>query len=349
MAKEQVNIPNRIIKQYHSAYNIAAKCSNNIVEICENLYDILSSADINNDNDCKIRDDFLSGLDVCISDRKTTFELTNLTTDINFLLLYITIWMNSSKEFDIDINYISRRKSLEKDLSKMFERAFNGKDAQKVYDRFAFRGIVSNTISGYKTIGYVEELTNYILGILGNKNRKLKLEFENWISENPKITNFDKERIKYLLSLPFSFMELSITDTDTFDPKEHPTVIVPKKTKIQYDSLIKNYVSTPKKNGYQSIHFVLFLRKDSPILPGATIEGQIRDHYMDDYAENLEASHNEYSDKKYDVIKDIFTIDDFSKVNIVCFKDYKKVENDTDGLHYPKMFTARRINPSVRL
>ncbi len=83
-------------------------------------------------------------------------------------------------------------------------------------------------------------------------------------------------------------------DTKSFNPKEHPYIILPDKKSIsilkEYDSYIKDYIAAPKEDGYQSIHAILV----HPTY--GKMEMQYRTKLMDDYAETGPASHKKYKD-----------------------------------------------------
>lgn len=73
-------------------------------------------------------------------------------------------------------------------------------------------------------------------------------------------------------------------------------IIIPKKSQInpRYLFGVKDYILTPKKNGYQSLHAIFRRQKG-----GECFEIQVRTFDMHVYAENGEASHSNYKKKKY--------------------------------------------------
>lgn len=91
--------------------------------------------------------------------------------------------------------------------------------------------------------------------------------------------------------------------------EEHPEIIIPKKSKInpRYQFGVKDYIISPKKNGYQSIH-ATFRRQNG----GECFEVQVRTFDMHMYAENGEASHSSYKKKKYKTEYDL----DRTKIHI---------------------------------
>lgn len=117
-------------------------------------------------------------------------------------------------------------------------------------------------------------------------------------------------------------------DTSKFDPALHPDVYVPEKSYIaeEYVMYVKNYVNTPKENGYQSFHVLV----KSP--EGDVLEIQFRTYDMDFYAEHKLADHDIYKEKqikKYDL-----PVLDRSKVHWSKYR-YEAVEKtDENGEKY---------------
>ena len=83
-------------------------------------------------------------------------------------------------------------------------------------------------------------------------------------------------------------------DTKGFVPSEHPSVLVPSETGISQDFLygVKDYIFTPKKNGYQSLHAVF--RANT----GECFEIQVRTLDMHIYADTGEASHDRFKSER---------------------------------------------------
>ncbi len=81
-------------------------------------------------------------------------------------------------------------------------------------------------------------------------------------------------------------------DIKDFKPEEHPTVIIASRKTAsilkEYTLYLKNYILTPKYDGYQSIH-IIFVH---PIF--GKLEMQFRTIEMDRYAEEGPASHKKY-------------------------------------------------------
>lgn len=305
MTKETIDI-------IHRCYNDAVKRSHNILEIVENLCDELSQVSTISDEDALQYDAFLKGVHTSKMIRRQTFKMTNLVCDIIFVMMYIVIWLNSTKNAHIDINLNARRKSLESELSKLLEKSYS-KDTASIHDRFGIRGIMLNKNCSTKTLFYVFDS---IIDILSRKNRKEYSSFISWIDENYDIDNFTKERIKFTLNLPFKILSF------------------------------KDYVNNPNEHGYQSLHCVIGLEMYSEILPGAEVEIQFRTNEMHQHAENGAASHKKYEEERR-THKNVFCIDDFSSLDIVGLTSYNSCEDDIDGVHFGKLLVNRRISSTL--
>lgn len=296
----------------HEAYNDIASSpeTSNIINILNELLKKLDSY-IVPDADTEEFDMFYRNIKSSISTRLKTFQLTNMVSDIVFTMLYVGIWANAERNLNIDINILARRKALESELTKLLEKG-------EVHDRFGIRGIVLNNDSDDDSIETQKlyMFCQYVDNILTSSNRKDLKDFSDW-KDSSNLDTFTKERIDYILKLPFK--------------------------KITW----KDYISNPKLNGYQSLHFVLSIEMYSEVLPGAEFEFQFRTNRMHQNAVNGSSKHSIYKERLDDNIKKVFTIDDFSKVNIVGFTSYKSSDDDIDGIHHAKSLFNRRISTSL--
>lgn len=307
---------NETLELIHRTYVESVEKSKNIMDILNNFYDALSNITEICVEDTTEFDAFLKGIYSSKMIRRQTFKLTNLVTDIVFAIMYIIIWLNTTKGMQLDIDLTARRKGLESELSKILNKS-KSDDTATIHDRFGFRGILLNTTSPKKAKEMLFAFSNYITEILANKNRTERKFFLDWVEQNDDIDNFTKERIKFILNLPFKVY------------------------------LFKNYIDKPKENGYQSLHFVLALEMFSPILPGAELEVQLRTNSMHKKATNGSASHVYYEMHRRTDTANVFTIEDFSKINIVGFTSYDCIDNDIDGVHFGKIFFNRRISDTL--
>lgn len=299
----------------HRSYQKSVESSNNILEIAINLFDILSIENVV-EEDIENFDMFLAGLKRCIESRKKTFEMTNLVDEITFVIMYIVVWLNATRNLHIDINISSRRKSLESEFAKILRKSCSNSSAA-IRDRFGLRGIILNSDSTATSLIFV--VNDIVIGILSGTNRKQRYAFLKWIETNNRVDFITKTRIESILTLPF---------------------------KVDF---IKNFIDEPKSDGYQSLHFTLILDMYSQILPGAQFEVQLRNTYMHNVAEIGSASHDEVykATEEEEFFSNIFSIDDFSNVHVVGFTGYDSIETDIDGVHFPKALINRRISSKL--
>lgn len=298
----------------HRSYQKSVESSSNILEITINLLDILSLENVP-EEDIDSFDLFLVGLQRCIENRKKTFEMTNLVDEITFVIMYIIVWLNATRNLHIDINIGSRRKSLESELAKILKKSCSNSSAT-IRDRFGLRGIILNPDKNATTLTFV--VNDVVIEILSGTNKQ-RHDFSSWIESTDKADFITKTRIKSILSLPF---------------------------KVDF---IKNFIDEPKSDGYQSLHFTLILDRHSPILPDAQFEVQLRNTYMHNVAEIGSASHDEVykASEEEEFFQQIFSIEDFSNVHVVGFTGYDSIETDIDGVHFPKSLINRRISSTL--
>ena len=297
----------------HAAYNEVAETpkTSNIIDILRELLDKLSNYNVP-DEDSDEFDILIRNLETSIRVRQITFPLTNMVSNIVLVMMYIAIWANQHHRLNIDINIMARRKALESELTKFLEKG-------EVRDRFGIRGIVLNKDSDNDSIETkkLQLFSQYVVNILTNSGRKDRREFAEWVTVS-NIEELDKKRIYNILkNIPFKV-----------DRK-------------------KDYITEPKANGYQSLHFVLMIEMYSKDLPGAEFELQFRTNRMHQEAVNGSSKHSLYKERLDDSIKKVFTIDDFSKVNIVGFTSYDSSDDDIDGIHHAKSLYNRRISNTL--
>lgn len=172
---------------------------------------------------------------------------------------------------------------------------FNGKNPfSRIRDFFAFRIILEDDGKG-DLIGELYEITN------------LMIEF------------FNKNTFEVKHSYP-------LRQTGKLDIDSH-LIYIPEKSglKEEYKNLVKDYVICPKKDGYQSIHFIVF----DPYTE-RHFEVQVRTRSMDIIADTL-ANHDFYKMKRYG--KQQQSVEeqiDFSRIHVKGFR-YFKYTNPVDG------------------
>lgn len=235
--------------------------------------------------------------------------------------MYIILWLNQTQNLNIDINWYSRRKSLESELSKLLRKS-NSNLSANIRDRFGLRGILLNTDSDEVVKSYIYLIFDAISGIVAAKNRKMRKNFIEWFENNQGISPIDKNIIQQVLNIPFSI------------------------------DFVKDYIKNPKSNNYQSLQFTMSIQMYSQILPGCQMEVQLRSIKMHEEAVYGTASHEQY--KQYlqdnleeDPILKVFCVDDFSELHIKGFTSYDSKEHDQDGIHFAKEFSDRRISTTL--
>jgi len=313
----------------HRSYQDALANSGNIIQIVENLYNTLDAAEVD-DIDSRAFDAFIDGLRNCLRIRKMTSDITDTVTYITITIMHIIKWINFSQQTNMDVILHGRRKSLESDLTKLLRKS-NKTLSAKIKDRFGLRCILLNE-SEQQAIKYIYIIEDYITGILAAKNRKMRKQFIEWVTNSNQVNPVNKTVIHEVLKIPF--------DVDGR----------------------KDYIKSKKKNGYESLHFILTIEPYSDVIPGSHLEVQLRTKKMDDIANYGSASHSEYKkyidedfdlDSSEDPIQEdnpllkVFVVDDFSKVHIPGFKSYNCKQDDEDGIHFSKEFADRRISETL--
>ena len=287
----------------HQSYQEALMKSGNVLEIVENLYQILSEAEVAEEDTVRY-DSFVDGLRGCIEYRRKTFVLTNTITYINITFLYIVLWLNSTQGLKIDIDLYARRKSLESDLAKVLRKSKSDLSAT-IRDRFGVRGILLNDLPKEEAEQYIYTIYETFLGIIAAKNRKMRKEFIEWFENNNQIPLLDKATVQHVLEIPFSV------------------------------DFVKDFIKSPKSNGYQSLQFTLSIQMYSQVLPGFQMDG-----YKD-------GDFDEDEEEERKLAKEVFVVDDFSKLHIIGFTSYNSKEDDADGIHFAKEFSNRRISTTL--
>ena len=321
----------------HQKYQTALQQSSNILEIVKNLYEILKDEEVA-DEDSKAFDSFIDGLRSCYLFREQTFVITNVMTYITITIMYVILWLNEFNCIHLDINWYSRRKSIESELAKILRKSSENASVN-IRDRFGIRGVLQNDCSEANADKYIHIIFDAISGILASKNRKIRKDFLNWVNSSNGIIEIDKYIINYVLNIPF---------------------------RIEF---IKDYIKSPK-GSYQSLQFTLTIQMYSKILPGCQLEIQLRSLKMHEEAEHGDAAHWKYKkylqepenvedvedvedaenlqkENKEDPINKVFVVDDFSKIKIVGFTSYNSKEDDRDGIHFAKEFLDRRISTTL--
>ena len=259
------------------SYLKSANYSKKLHERLEFFYTTL----INNEDkiektDKKKYDYFVISLENCIEYRKKSFQIKNLVTNINTTIIYIILWLNSTKGYDFDIKLYARQKSLESDLTKLLIKAVVNDQIYNIRDRFGTRGIILND-----NIEDIYTLFEKINDILIKNNSATKSEFIKWYLSTPLINPLDKTIVNAIFNIPFS---------------------------LDYE---KDYIKETKTNGYQALQFTIGIRMNSETLPGCQFEIQLQTQNMHEVATTGTAAHPQYKKKQIpDEIKNIFLLEE---------------------------------------
>lgn len=272
------------LESIHTAYVSAVqKARINVAEITKHFLDNLNQISVADEDTIQFSN-FTNGVYRCYHERLKTFQMTNLCEEILFCSMHILGWLNT-QGYNLDTIYSARRKGLESHFTKILHKATKNK-VTNVYDLFGIRGILLNEEN---SIELIYKLNDTTIGILCNLNMKDQRNFVSWVEQNPNIDDFSKKRIRYILSIPFELQEAERKQgTDKFDPEDFPELERPEKSLTLYPNGVKDYIFTPKDNGYQSLHFVLRISATSSVLPGAVVEMQFRTDKMNKHATVLD-------------------------------------------------------------
>ena len=360
----------------HTAYQKAIEKARDILAIVLCFYEFLKEAQSQVPSpDKSFYFKFMAGVGTCYQEREKTFNLSSLVTYIQIIILYIILWMNTNPrilfeslpagtfepdfKFNLDVRAISRRKALESDLFKILKKslrndhlrrnsgkfAYSSELSATIRDRLGILLIIQNELTPEMEKKYINALSSCIIDIFCSQNLDIKESFMQWLKDSPLVDDFELVMIETLLrSLSFCI------------------------------SHYKDYVASPKPNGYETLQYTLGVEHPSEKYGGFTIEVQIRTKRMHDnaVASDSKQAHtkhkNNFSGPEFvgldiDKLVKVIYIDDFSKVNIVGFTGYEdertyssdnfvdifEVTNDkdVDGIHLPKVLYQRRVSPSL--
>lgn len=345
------------LEKIHGCVSRAAQgpCED-VVEYAEGFYTNLEKETDILEEDKQEIDYFLQGLFNDIQNRYLTFDYTDLCSDIQFTSMYIQAWINeehpellnpkSSNNADdenlIDAEIKARRKAAESMWAKLLTLA-SKLTPPIVDDLFGIRYIILNPKNGIRIACIFAQK---IFNILCNYNRQDRYEFLEFIKQFDHST---QTRIKKVLSLPLQLKVIRRSDDPSlfkacnFDYKFELPTNEERKILENFKDFTKFYFD-PKKNGYQSIHFVLEVCATSYYLPGAKIEFQFRTKKMDDYANKVIPKN--HKERVEEAIKKALhlTNEEVASSNIRDFSGYENSESDADGVFFAKVLYARRSN-----
>lgn len=295
---------------------------------------------------------YASQMATCYEARKNTASTKKLVDDMLTLATHIIYYrIKTDPTFkNTSVKCCGRMKAFESEAKKSLEHLLDC-ESPELKDRFGCRINVLN--KGLDAIRMIDIITNDLIEFFcGYTTPKCIQQFIDWIDTNPDIDDETKETLHQTMSYDFILDKSDVMrGMGDFNPEKHPSVIVPNETFIlkEYQYGIKNYIITPKDNGYQSVHFVLHMPSYSKVCPGGYFEFQIRTAEMHAYAEHKLASHTMYKEnqqKRYDEygVSEAFQLnpDEISLLGFTLFED--GACSDEIGLRKAVLFEVRQAS-----
>lgn len=350
----------KTIDSVREAYRVSLTMSRTLNEVTKNYARQLEQIKPANASEARFLGEIISETNLAYKERQRTLEITNFVESLIFLAQHIVIWYNETHHNSkIYANFSFRRKSLESELKKIVSRVLNGK-ISTIKDRFACRCIVcnnhdpANIESEIKSISQMYTLTNLLLDMFSAFNLETKRAFSEWIERKYAQNKEIKIKLLKTLNIDFKLCQAETPINTGFNASDHPGIYVPEKSGIldfYRERYVKGYTANPKKNGYQSEHFVLSVSSNSSAFHGLFIEFQVRTQVMHDRAEDKSSpqSHQKHKAAVTSVsvndsgvnVDDLFYVsdEDFSEINIIGVSS----QSDLAGLRVPILSFVRSI------
>lgn len=278
---------------------------------------------------------FLLGVQDAISVRKFTMGMTNFIEDVTDFFMYVIIWLNcldsnnpikknNHLEDGIDMKAISRRKSVESDLSKILKLSWEYQlndnldfvQAPIVRDRFGLRLIFKHADSQL-----LLKVTKIAVQILVNPESEYCKNFKLWVNScQQKFGGAPIPVVKINNILKFSFLV----------------------------DFVKDYITNPKDTSYQSWQCTLHIGGTSPILGGFMFElqSQTWEMYKNNENEDGPASHRKHKAETTHKATLAFVMENYSD-GLVFFDGPDNPKLDMDGVTVPADILSRHVSPHV--
>lgn len=331
----------------HQAYVKATnRYSETVMDVYEALINELTHCNFD-DEDMEAVDYFINGLKAGINCRLMEEDYATIMHDISIYASCIVSYLNETYFKTKDPNDLL----FEKGIARI-KSALGSEVPKRLYyaanlvppiidDLYGMRFITMNRKGA---INKTCIFARIFLNILCDLNRKDKNEFLEFVT-----SNYDKSTISIitrLLRVPFQLKEISRSDSpEEFDINKFTEDEIELPTEKDRQ-LLKGFVNfmkfyfDPKKNGYQSLHFVLIIPSYSEILPGGKIELQFRTDRMNFFANNrIPANHKD----RVAEFRPYFQLSDeeLAKTDIAGFHAPLTEENDISGMYFPKKLYFR--------
>lgn len=276
--------------------------------------------------DAEILDFYISSFPKSIKQREMTKTMTDVVDSLTNLIMHIGIWVTHEYRPDmhITVHVMSRRKDWEgeetKLLLKSVEQVYSNDSSVSIQpptirDLFGIRVILEQTDDTIVLL----QVTRIIVAVLTNPSSKEYTSFYHWVKTTDKLyggSPIPKERLLRFLDYDFSM------------------------------SHEKNYIQTPKSNGYQTWQATFTVEASSPKAGGSMFELQARTNEMEvqlEYGGNLDEdssdlAHCDYKKELYELRKELFSIENYTG-GLLFFNP--SIGYDTDGIGRPKQIAAR--------
>ncbi len=333
----------RTLEIIHEAYVRATK------RYAETVIDVYSSL-IDEINQCKFDDDDLDAIDYFINGLKAGINCRLMEEDYSAVMHDISVYASCL------VAYLSETSALVLFVKSQTrtKSAFGSEIPKRLYFASNLVPPIIDDLYGMRfiTMDCKDSITKtcvfakVFLSILCDLNRKSKEHFLKFVKEN--YDNSTNTTITRLLKIPFQLKEISRTDSiKDFDINNFEAGEIELPTEADRN-ILKGFVNfmkfyfDPKKNGYQSLHFVLTIPSYSEVLPGGKIELQFRTDLMNYFANNrIPANHKDRvaEFRPYFVLSD----EEMKSADISGFYFPLSEENDLAGMYFPKKLYFREF------
>lgn len=258
-------------KLLHQEYCRAVWSSSSGIQVFKTFYNSLEKAEIV-DEDSDVIDAFVDGIRGTLGQREMYKEMEKMIDSLKITFHYISLWQNP----DFEVEFTDRMKQASSTLEKLLCKSLTSNESVTIRDTYGIRGVVESDQDEEAT-QHVYNLYNSFLGIVAQRSKKKKEAFQQWISSK-EISSEEREAISFILNCPFGI------------------------------SYRKDYIESPKPNGYRTLQFTLSTPMYSSVLPGAQIEIQLRTSSMHWIATEGTAAHEDYKEELLKQVKGIFTL-----------------------------------------
>lgn len=226
------------------------------------------------DEDSEIIDSFVDGIRWTIGQREMNKDMEEMIVAIKTTLHYLSLWIHP----DLDVEFTDRIKKVKSSLEKILSKSLTPTESVMIHDNYGIRGIVDEDDENL-AIQHIYNLYHAFFSIVARRSKKKKQQFEKWLV-NQDLSAEEKKSIELVLNCPFGI------------------------------SFRKDFIQSPKPNGYKSLQFTLSIPVYSQVLPGAQVEIQLRTSSMHFVATEGTAKHEYYKEELLREVQGIFTLED---------------------------------------